>query len=523
MRVSKPIAGFLLGAAALLLPPLGCSGGGGEPTGLRVAVLGLDGATWDLLEPWMEEGLLPNLSRLRDEGFSTGLTSSIPPLSAPAWTTAITGVNPGKHGIFDFELLDEERFLPRPATALDRRARAVWEYLTESSRRSVVVGVPLTTPPDSIDGIMIGGFPHPLPSGYTYPRSLENDLLGYRLDEYGEYLPPGGEEAFLANLIATRDGHARIALDLYRRPDWDLFWAVFMGSDKVQHFFWKFMDAEKRGDVDPELVRRFEHAVRDFWIGIDEIVGRFVEATDDKTVLLVVSDHGFGPIYREMQLLRWLWNEGYCDINPMKSRVFYFPHFGGELTVNRTDRFRSGVVAPGEEYDRLLAELEEKLLAVRDPASGSRVVASVFRGDSIYSGPLQGSAPDLLFLPEPGYVFGRGSPLEPGDVFQKPSYTFSAYHEMRGILLARGPHVREGRGDTDLRLIDLAPTVLRLLGDTIPIEMDGRPFEGPFLDELGATAPLRIGKRPIEREASGALAEETREKLEKLQALPYLQ
>ncbi|MFH1679910.1 MAG: alkaline phosphatase family protein, partial [Candidatus Eisenbacteria bacterium] len=497
-----------MGCLLLVLSLLGAGcGEKGEPTGLRVAVLGLDGATWDLLDPWMEEGLLPNLRRVREEGFSSGLVSVIPPLSAPAWTTAITGTNPGRHGIFDFELIDRGRFQPVPATSLDRKTRAAWEYLDESGRRSVVIGVPLTTPPDSIEGIMIGGFPHPFPTGYTSPRGIEKELMGYRLDEYGEYLPPGGEEAFLANLNATRDGHARVALELYKTKDWDLFWTVLMGSDKVQHFFWKFMDAGRRGNVDPDLAARFEHTIRDFWIRLDEIVGRFVEATDENTVLLIVSDHGFGPIDREFQILRWLWNEGYCDPHPLKSRVFYFPHFGGQLTVNRTDRFPNGVVEPGEEYERLVAELEEKLLAVRDPLTGDRVVASVFRSDRIYSGPFLDDAPDLLFLAEPGYVFGRGSPMEEGEVFQEPSYTFSAYHEMRGILLALGPLVRRGRAESDLYLQDLAPTVLRLLGETIPIEMDGRPFEGLFDDEIARTAPLRIGKRPIGRDASGAVAE----------------
>jgi predicted AlkP superfamily phosphohydrolase/phosphomutase len=516
------LATILLLVAVTLL---GCAGRGGEAesTGLRVAVIGLDGATWTLLDPWIEQGLLPNLQRLRDEGYSGGLTSTIPPLSAPAWTTAITGVNPGKHGIFDFELVDRERFLPIPATSIDRKAKAVWEYLLGTGKRSIVIGVPLTSPPDSIDGIMIGGFPHLLAGGYTFPRSLEDELMGYRLDEYGEYLPPGGEDAFLANLIATRDGHARTALEFYKRKDWDLFWAVFMGSDKVQHFFWKFMDAEKRGDVDPALAERFGNVVREFWIGLDRIVGDFLAATDENTVLFVVSDHGFAPIYREMQILRWLWNEGYCNINPLKSRVFYFPHFGGELAVNRSDRFPHGVVEPGEEYERLLDELGRKLLAVRDPADGKEVVASVLRSDSAYSGPFVEEAPDLLFLPEPGYVFGRGSPLEEGAVFQKPSYTFSAYHDMRGILLARGPHVRKGSAAGDLSLQDLAPTVLRLLGETIPVAMDGRPFEGPFEDDLAVTAPLRIGKRSIERDATGSLTEETKKKLEKLEALPYLQ
>ena len=123
---------------ALLLPLAGC-GGESHPTGLRVAVIGLDGATFDLIGPWMDDGLLPNLATLRSEGFSSPLRSVVPALSAPAWTTAVTGVNPGKHGIFDFELVDREKFITVPATSLDRKAKAIWEYLTESERKSVIM------------------------------------------------------------------------------------------------------------------------------------------------------------------------------------------------------------------------------------------------------------------------------------------------------------------------------------------------------------------------------------------------
>jgi predicted AlkP superfamily phosphohydrolase/phosphomutase len=270
-------------------------------------------------------------------------------------------------------------------------------------------------------------------------------------------------------------------------------------------------------------VERYGNALRDFWGRIDAIVGEFVAATDENTILFVVSDHGFAPIDREMRVLRWLWDEKYTALNPLRSRVFYFPHFGGEVTINLAGRFPEGVVKPGEPYEELIAELRSKLLAVRDPAKGKAPIQAVFRADSLYAGPYAGNAPDLLFLPEPGYVFGRGSPFEEGGVFQDPSYTFSAFHDMRGIFLARGPHVTRGSAEQDLHLIDLTPTVLRVLGETIPVAMDGRPFASPFDEGFARAAPLRVGKRSIERTERSSVAEEMREKLEAIEALPYLQ
>lgn len=496
----------------------GC-GDSPQPTGLRVAVIGLDGATYDLIDPWIEEGLLPNLAALRESGCSGDLFSVIPPLSAPAWTSAVTGVNPAKHGIFDFDLVDRKRFATVPVTSLDRKAKAAWEYMTESKRRSVVISVPITSPPDSINGIMISGFPHHTHGGsITWPDSLEADLFGWRLDRYGEYLPEDGDDAFLNNLIATRSARARVALDFYKNEDWELFWAVFMGTDKVQHFFWKFMDPEGQV-VDPERRAKYEEAIRDFWIETDRIVGEFVEATDDSTVLFVLSDHGFMRVTREFQVLRWLWEEGFCEIDPRDSDVLYFTHLGGRVTINRSDLFPHGTVEPGVEYDSLVAELKRKLLAVRDPENGNRVISVVYQKDEIYSGPFIDDAPDLVFLPERDYFFGRGSPFDQGGVFKTPSYTFSAYHDPRGIFFAKGPHVRVGENVGELQLIDLVPTVLRLLGETIPEEMDGSPMGSPFAASLDSIAPVRIGGRPIERDVDASYIDDYRKNLT---AVPYL-
>ncbi|NNE08744.1 MAG: hypothetical protein HKN20_09300, partial [Gemmatimonadetes bacterium] len=508
---------LLAGVTLFLGPSFGCGGAKPEPTGLRVAVIGLDGATFDLLDPWFAEGLLPNLATLRTSAFSATMESVIPALSAPAWTSAVTGVNPGKHGVFDFELLNRDEFITEPATSLDREAKAVWEYLTDSHRRSVVISIPLTSPPDSIDGLMISGFPHLRPTGYTWPPELENQLRAYRLDKYGEYLPPDGEDAFLANLNATREARYRTAIDFFRNEEWELFWTVFMGSDKIQHFYWQFMDPEGR-DVDPVLRERYQHAIRDHWIRVDEIVGEFLAARDENTVLLVVSDHGFVPVTRELPLLRWLWDEGYCSTNPKKSRVLYFPHLGGRLTINTKGAFDDGVVSPGEEYDALRDELREKLLAIRDPDNGKQVVKNVHFRDEVYSGRFMESAPDILIEGERGYLFGRGAPFQGGPLFKTPSFTFSGYHDRRGVLFATGPHVKPGRAETPVSLLDLAPTVLGLLGEVIPRDLDGAMMRAPFTPAIDSIAPPRIAKRAIKRDVP---ASKRREEKEGLKALPY--
>jgi predicted AlkP superfamily phosphohydrolase/phosphomutase len=291
---------FLIVGIALI--PLGLGCGRDEAPVPKVLLIGLDGATFDLLDPWMEAGHLPRLKALRDGGVSGRLLSVVPPLSPPAWTTAVTGVNPGRHGIFDFFRLDPDSMVAYTETASSRRVPEVWTLLSESGRRVGVLNVPMTDPPDFAAEFFVAGLPHPDSLGYAHPPELEERLHreGYRLDRMGEALIEGQEAELEAEILDTFRHRRRLALALGdEHPDLDLYWVVFTGTDRMQHFFWKFME-EGHPFHAPDLADRFGYSILDLYREVDEAVGLLVdqakaqaEAQGRPLAVLVVSDHGF--------------------------------------------------------------------------------------------------------------------------------------------------------------------------------------------------------------------------------------
>ena len=224
----------MLALTTLLLA--GCSSGPSP----KLFVIGLDGATWDLIEPWIEAGELPNLKALRDESAWGTMNSVIPYLSPPAWTSAVTGVNPGRHGIYDFQ-----RKIPDPdgavrivnETAKSRRSPPIWNMVRGSGLRVGIVNIPMTDPPDEVNGVMIGGMPHLDQDGYAYPDELEAEIEadGYLTDAMSMKLPEGEEDAVFQQYWDTLQERWKLVRRLYTEAEYDLFWVVFTGTDRMQH------------------------------------------------------------------------------------------------------------------------------------------------------------------------------------------------------------------------------------------------------------------------------------------------
>jgi predicted AlkP superfamily phosphohydrolase/phosphomutase len=500
-------------AAAIVAATIsGC--GGGQASRPRVLVIGLDGACWDVLEPWLREGKLPNIARLRDAGVWGDLESVTPPLSAPAWTTAVTGVNPGRHGVLNFILVDPRNYTPRMATSRDRRAPAVWEYMTHAGLAAGIVNVPLTSPADSLDGFMIGGFPHADSVGTFFPTELRSELereaSPLLFDNYGEQLPPGREVAELDQLLATLDSKLAVTRHLMKTRDWDLLWVVFLASDKVHHFYWQYADSLHPA-YDPAAPQRLKDAMFEVWAALDRAVGELVADAGPECTIVILSDHGSGPVRREFRLLNWLVREGYAKPDLRDSRIIGFQPYGGDLYVH-DGRFPLGPV-PDSLRDALAQELRSKLAAVRDPEHEGPVFSTIHTKEEIYSGPATANAPDLLFEGAPGWLVSRGKGNPEAPLFGPPAYTFSGYHLPEGILIAAGPRIAKAGRVAGSRLIDIAPTLLYLLDCEVPKAMEGsvlRPLvDGAWLDEH----PPRVGEIQIDRPT---------EATEAIRALPYI-
>jgi predicted AlkP superfamily phosphohydrolase/phosphomutase len=501
-----------LAGAAILMAPGGC-GKQAPPKG-RVFVLGLDGATFDLIRPWIDQGYLPVIKSLMDTGAYGTLNSVLPPMSPPAWTSAITGVNPGKHAIFDwYRRLPNSRSLVSE-TAKSRRAKAIWQIASDAGRKVGVINVPLTDPPDVVNGFMISGMPHTDLASYTYPEKLKSELDGYMIDSMGDHLDNHNAKELLAKFMNTYEERLKATVKLMTERDWDLFWVVFTATDRIQHYYWKFMD-ENHPKYEPDAPPELKNAIFNLWLDIDRGIGEILDNLPKDATLVVISDHGFGPIYKEVRfnnLIRGrdLDGEPICYTDGGIAQLIYLDMQG---------KLPYGIV-PQDQYDQVRDMVAKKLLDLRDPETGERVVKDVHRKEDIYTGRYVSKAPDLVAIEMPFYYM-QGDTIPGLDPVGPVTTTFSAFHQPNGIIIVRGEGIKVGPLDRDHNLIDVTPTLLYMLGEPVPRFMDGRVMEDLFEAGRLASAPVRYSEVSTESEEEKE-TEYTKEELEKLKAVPYL-
>lgn len=477
----------------ILLPfvSLACGTTARKPKAL---VIGLDGATWKLLRPWMAAGELPTLQALVDQGVSGDLISVVPFLSPPAWTSLVTGVNPGKHGIYDFL-----RRLPGEMTMINessrsRRVPAIWQLLSTAGVKVGVVNVPCSDPPDPVNGFMISGMPHVDVTDFTYPKELEAELTGYKLDRMDLSIQPGQEQALLTELMTTMRARAANIEHLLSTKDWEFAWVVFTSTDRIQHFFWKFMDPDWPG-YDPVLAARYGTAIHDLWVELDGHLGTIIRAARAKQgedlPIVIVSDHGFGAVHREFRVQSFLRNPttGEAPI----TAAYAVETNGAYLYLSKEGREPQGILSRSE-FEATRNDAVARIKSTRDPDSGLPPMRAIFKNEQIYTGGFREKGPDIAMIPAPGvYISNDRGHREP---WGTPSYTFSGHHEMEGILIATGGPFRKGKLDAGASLLDITPTLLYLLGQPIPDNVDGKVLK-EILD------PEFVRKHPVRSTAAG--------------------
>ncbi|MCB0076196.1 MAG: alkaline phosphatase family protein [Anaerolineales bacterium] len=506
----------------------------------RVIVIGLDGATFDLIRPWAAEGHLPTLARLMDEGSWGELRSTMPPMTAPAWTSFATGVNPGKHRLYDWIARDDGGYAFAPLTARDATAPTLYRLLSEAGRRVLVMNVPMSYPAAPVNGIMIAGMPAPtLDERISHPPGIVDELKA-AIGDYILYPDPGqaysdrGIDSFLQRLYRTTELRTAAFRHLLAQERWDFAMLVYNGTDTISHALWKFMD-QRHPLHDPRRYTKYGHAIRDYYRFVDGQLAALMDTLDDQTTLLLMSDHGFGPFHKFIHVNNWLMAEGWLHAKrglmaQLKQRLFrrgmapmsvynqlmrvglgalkrevvrgqgqglmkrlffsfedvdwsrtvaYSLGNVGQIYLNVAGREPQGCVQPGAQYEALRDEIMARLLTLRDPDSGEAVVEAVYRREALFSGDQLALAPDILFMPTRLEYFGFGE-YEFGShkIIEPMARGISGTHRMNGIFLAHGPAIQKGHVD-GASLLDLAPTILHLLGQTPSAAMDGR-----LLDEI---------------------------------------
>jgi predicted AlkP superfamily phosphohydrolase/phosphomutase len=450
-------------------------------------ILGLDCAEPSLVfDAWREE--LPTLSGLMERGAYGPLTSVVPPITIPAWSCMMASRTPGDFGVYGFRNRSDHtydgNFIANGTAITEPR---LWDLVGRAGGSSIVLGVPGTFPPKPLRGVMVGCFLTPsVESRYTYPPTLREEIA----DTVGTYLfdctafRTEDKEDLLRQVYDMTERRFDLAEHLLETRPWQLFAMVEMGPDRMHHGFWKFMDPEHRKH---EPGNHYEHAIRDYYRHLDGRLGRLLGHADADTLVMVVSDHGAKRLDGGIRINEWLRREGLLatmsepdgvcsprDVGIDWSRTTAWGEGGyyARVFLNVRGREPEGQVA-AEDYERVRDDLARRLEAIPDE-NGDPLPTRAYKPEDLYP-QVKGVAPDLIVVF--GDLFWRSVGTIGGDegvhTFENDTGPDDANHAQDGMFIVAGPGVA-ACGRRQAHLLDVAPTVLELIGLDVPESMRGR-------------------------------------------------
>jgi len=500
----------------------------------RVVIVGVDGGTLDLMDPWMDQGKLPTFQKIRDQGLYGKLRSTTPYYSAPAWVSIVTGCQPGKHGIYDFFRTDT--YKKNIVSSRQRKVPAIWNILTNNYKKSIVVNVPGTYPPEKIDGIMITGLLTPSPeSNYTYPKNIKQELTDGKLGTYlleqvaVDDIPKGLTARYAPEKLAEQineltSSHAQVIMNLMNREEWDFSMVVFRGTDDVQHLLWDRQDL---------VLSCYQKA--------DEYLGQMMEQYPD-ALFIIVSDHGFGKPKKYFYVNNALYNEGFLkttsnpstSLNTLLSIIFdklsriifhivpmqkimrssigrklilssnssgnidigntiamYHSVCSRGIRINLKEKYPYGLIEK-KDYETIRDSLIEFLKKIKDPETGEQIVERIYTTEEIYGKEAVNDPLDIIFDLKDGY--GAQELLQPPEglkaalqskknklsIISPPGfYDWMGDHKPHGILFMYGKDIISHK-TLDASVLDIVPTVLAALKTPIPKHIDGKVLTDAF-------------------------------------------
>lgn len=551
----------------------------------RVLVIGIDGATFDVILPLVKAGRLPHLGRLMREGCWGPLCTVVPPVTAPAWSSFMTGLNPGRHGVYDFRYRRPGSYELATNNASTIDAPLLWETLSQSGKRSCIMHVPATYPPRPIDGECITGLLTPADATeFTYPPGLTDELLraipDYVVWPASMFHPKGRESEFLNAVAEVTDLRSRLFQFMQGRGERDFQMIVFMGADQVQHEMWHYHDPAHPCHP-KDAPRGFRDAVNDCYERIDSAVGQILSEVSDDTTIFLVSDHGFGPVEHWFHINSWLLSEGlmvlkrramtrlkrllfdlgvtplslyelalrlgmsktvadtarnrrestfdllrklfvsFDDVDWSKT-VAYSVGNVGPIFLNLAGREPEGCVGP-DEYEATLDRIADRLHAIVDPLTGKPLVTDLHFGRDIFTGPHASSGPDVMIFMRDFRVCAYGNTQFASNHWLTPS-SRSGWHRMHGIMVASGPGIQRNGQVEGCRLLDIYPTILAVMGVPVLRDLDGRILESVVTQEIldGVQYAARSVNDYSLREGGGYSEDEEAMLAEHLKGLGYV-
>ena len=528
-------------------------------------LIGLDGATFTVLDPYMERGVMPCLAQLSARGTRAVLRSVMPPLTPPAWTSLVTGKHPGQHGIFDFFQKEEPGSVYFSfASSQEVRSETIWTLASEQDRRIISLNFPLTFPPPPVNGAVVPGGMMPwrqLRMGCHPPGLFERlqqipgfnprEMLDMELEVKAIDGCPNEEFAEFVELHIRREQRwAEVLRHLMKSDPADLMAVMFDGVDKLQHLCWRFIDPachpEHPSAWERDMITRCERYFR----SLDGLIAGIVELAGPEATVVLASDHGFGPTREVFHVNSWLERIGYLswasggegdgradtDVGFAEmtrhvhaldwSRTVAYAATPSSQGIHIVDHIPGGE-EPMPEHARaeIAQEIADRLREVRRPHDGARLVEEVWTREQAFSGPFEEFGPDISLVLADG---GTMSILPSESVVARRPEP-RGHHRWEGIFLAAGPGIRAGASVDELAIVDVAPLLLHQLGLPAPEDMAGSVPEAIFKPgELARRPTRRVPAAPVAPASSHAARVELDQEeqvavMERLRALGYVE
>jgi predicted AlkP superfamily phosphohydrolase/phosphomutase len=499
--------------------------------GNRVMLIGIDGATFNLIQPLVEKNRLPFFQKIMNQGSYGVLKSDLPLNSAANWTSLFTGKNPGKHNIYDFFEFDKSSYQPKFVTNQSLKSELIWNVATSHDLQTVVLNAPVASQPEPLNGIRVSGFLTPSDQRYAYPEDIAKELRSenYPLDSgFAKNLEP---KQYFDQIMKTLEKQEKTFGALVEKHPWDLAILTLNALGKAQHDFW----------CEEELIEAL-------YVQIDTYLQSLYQRFGEDSYFVVVSHHGFKSVTKKFFVNEWLWELGllekiitikksrltdiydvmfqqseekenpvtnffakagitkdnirsilpvsvsemlkriipwgikkyfpmeYLDIEWSKTQAYFVSTNVQGININLAGREPQGTVEPGDAYENLRDKIIGELYRLKDPYTLENVVDEIYRKEDLFRGDNLEMAPDIIFVPHEYTYFldpnKRTSRLFIGSANDNYDPIYS-YHEPNGILAITGPNIKKGKKLSNIDIYDVAPTVLHLLEKPIPEEMDG--------------------------------------------------
>jgi predicted AlkP superfamily phosphohydrolase/phosphomutase len=465
----------------------------------------------------------------------------------------MTGTNPGKHGVFYFMGTDKVTGREVPVNARMRSGATIWRILSESGKKILVLNCPTTYPPEKVNGVMISCFL--TPGGkrdFIYPQELVDEIeakfgpypLYLKTTIFSANLSEKNVRKFLDELKSELKYKFEVAHYLLDRIPADLLMIHVWGTDRIQHELWNLFD-ESHPKYNQKLGKKFKGEIINYFSLVDEEISRLWKRFGEQYPIIILSDHGFGPVHKGIDLNCFLLREGFIKIknNPI-SQLKYFlwrkgltypflfhamfkailklgfnppPHppmdkmkdirsgkrdlllssndvdwtktkayskFGiGTIQINLKGREKNGAVSPGAEYEQVRREIVESLKRLKDPESNTVIGGDVFLKEEIYHGEHMDDAPDIVYLARDTYLAGAFFGFTSNTPVAETD-VWLGNHRLNGVFLAKGEGIERGKRIEKAKIIDVAPTILYLMEEKIPRSMDGKVLDQIFHQEF---------------------------------------